>query len=477
MAGKPLFDENGGFLGYRGLCTDVTDREEYRRRIEFAAKHDYLTESYNRSTFLEFLDLLSQSPTWSTSALLCIDLDQFKSVNDEFGHAMGDNLLKAVVKRILSCVRSEDRVFRLGGDEFAVALPGGDRDVATAIAKRIIERVSMPFNFGSTSIRIGASIGIALIDPRGTSGHIVHKRADLALYRAKSEGRGTFRFADNDLETSLERAVSMEHELSRALSRGQIALMYQPIVDLRSGAIVSAEVLLRWTHPTLRAVPPKVFIPLLEQSGEITEIGRFVIEQAIEAAARVPHHVRLAINLSPLQLTDSGLQDLIARTLAAHDVPAAKIEFEITETTLLDGDVDKQGVLAAIQELGCRVCLDDFGTGHASLRVLEEFPFDKVKIDGSFINAERRNPRQRRILEAMIQLGLNLEVSVTGEGIETGEQLDELKELGCVEGQGFFLFEPMKFDQLVATILQDDPRQSESGAAFAPSAPTDSTEA
>lgn len=455
VAGKPLFDENDGFIGYRGLCTDVTDREEYRRRIEFAAKHDYLTESYNRSTFLEYLDSLSQSPAGTTSALLCVDLDEFKSVNDEFGHAMGDNLLKAVVKRIHSCVRSEDRVFRLGGDEFAVALPGGDRDLATAIASRIIERISMPFNFGSTSIRIGASIGIALIDPRGASGHIVHKSADLALYRAKSEGRATFRFADNEFDTALEHGVALERDLSHALSRHQLALMYQPIVELSSGIIASAEVLLRWTHPVLGAVPPKVFIPLLEQSGEIAEVGAFVIMQAIEAAAHVPHDVRLAINLSPVQLTDSGLRDLIGQALAVHAVPAAKIEFEITETTLLDGDVDKQGVLAAIQELGCRVCLDDFGTGHASLRVLEEFPFDKVKIDGSFINVERKNQRQRHILEAMIQLGRNLDVTVTGEGVETREQLEELMELGCVEGQGFFLFEPMKFDELVGVILQN----------------------
>lgn len=456
VAGKPLFDEDGEFLGYRGLCTNVTDREEYRRQLEFAAKRDYLTDSFNRSTFLEFLDSLSQSSAWPSSALLCVDLDEFKSVNDEHGHAMGDSLLKAVVKRMLSCVRSDDRVFRLGGDEFAVAIPGGDRAEAAAVATRIIERVSMPFNFGNASIRIGASIGIALIEPGGAPGHIAHKSADLALYRAKSEGRGTFRFADGNLDAQLDGGVSMERDLSHALSREQIGLVYQPIVDLRSGAIVSAEVLLRWTHPVLGTVPPKVFIPLLEQSGEIKEVGAFAIERAIAAAAQMPDGVRLAINLSPIQLGDRRLRDVVARSLVGQNVSASKVEFEITETKLLDGDVDKQGILAGIQDLGCRICLDDFGTGHASLRVLEEFPFDKVKIDGAFVNAERTNRRQRRILEAMIQLGRSLDVTVTGEGIETREQLEELVELGCDEGQGFFLFEPMTFDRLIDVILRSN---------------------
>lgn len=454
IAGKPLFDEDGGFLGYRGLCTDVTDREEYRRRIEFAAKHDYLTDSLNRSTFLEFLDALVHSQTVSTSALLCIDLDNFKRVNDEFGHAVGDSLLKDVVRRIISCIRDEDRIFRLGGDEFAIAIPGGDRVEATTIAKRVIERVSMPFRYGQTTIQVGASIGIALIEAGGTSGDIVHKQADLALYRAKAEGKSTFCFADDDLNTEHQRILAMEQELAHALDYGQLSLVYQPIIDLRSYTIVAAEVLLRWTHPTFGAVPPDVFIPLLEQSGRIADVGIFVIREAIRAAANIPASVRLAINLSPIQLAEHNLPHVIAVALDANNVSPQQIDFEITESRLLDGDVDKQGVLAAIREMGCRICLDDFGTGHSSLRLLEEFPFEKIKIDGSFISRDRANTRQRQILEAMIQLGRSLDIPVTGEGVETQEQATELATLGCIEGQGFFFFSPMDLGHLLQAIEQ-----------------------
>lgn len=454
LAGKPLFDEGGAFLGYRGLCTDVTDREEYRRRIEFAAKHDYLTDSLNRSTFLEFLDSLAQSSAVSTSALLCIDLDKFKNVNDEFGHAVGDNLLKDVVRRMLSCVRDEDRIFRLGGDEFAIAIPGGDRTEATAIARRVIERVSMPFRYGQATIQIGASIGIALIEAGGAPGDIAHKQADLALYRAKADGRGTFRFADDESDTAGQRIVVMERELARALSHGQFSLAYQPIVDLRSRRIVAAEVLLRWTHPTFGAVPPGVFIPLLEHSGQIASVGTFVIREAISVAANIPGSVRLAINLSPLQLAELGVRDVIEQALHVNRVSPGQIDFEITESRLLDGDVDKQGVLAAIRELGCRICLDDFGTGHSSLRLLEEFPFEKIKIDASFISGERKNGRQKQILEAMIQLGRTLDIPVTGEGVETEDQAKDLVALGCIEGQGFFFFPPLDLDDFLQAIEQ-----------------------
>lgn len=455
IAGKPVFDEGGGFAGFRGLCTDVTEKEEYRRRIEFAASHDYLTETYNRSTFLEFLNQIALSENIRQSALLCIDLDQFKSVNDNFGHAVGDELLRAVVKRIVTCVRAEDRVFRLGGDEFAVAIPGGDEAQATAVAERIIERVCKAFRVGDATIRVGASIGIALIDADGSSGEAAHKRADLALYRAKSSGRGTFCFADDALDEPLEHALAMQQALSLALERSEMRVAYQPIVELSSGKVVAVEALLRWTHPTYGAVPPDVFIGLLEQSGKIGPVGDFVMAEALRTAARVGNGVRFAINLSPRQLADSEFPRRIDDQLRSHGVDAQFVEFEITETGLLDGDAQRQAVLHAIKRLGCRISLDDFGTGHSSLRLLDEFPFDKMKIDASFVNQEDAHSRRPHILHSMIRLGRELGLTVTGEGIETEAQADRLLSLGCDEGQGFFFFKPMSSESLLSVLQRD----------------------
>ena len=449
FSGKPIFGVEGKFLGYRGVCSDVTEREEYRLKIEFSATRDYLTKVYNRASFNRILEEFCRRESHSQTALLCIDLDHFKSVNDNFGHAMGDEMLIAVSRRIATCVRGEDRVFRLGGDEFAIAIPGADRERAKAVANRIVEKLTEPFHFRQIEAKVGASVGIALIPDDGDTPDVVHRKADIALYRAKSDGRGGYRMFDRKLDNQVEIAQDMQLALRSAVDEKQLSLMFQPIVELRTGNIVSAEALLRWEHPDFGLVPPSVFVPLLEQSGQIIAVGEAVISWAVRISAMIREDISLAINLSPHQLTDASLPQKIFGSLSKEKVSASRVEFEITESSLLGNDARKLDVLREIKKIGCRISLDDFGTGYSSMRLLDEFPFDKLKIDESFINGDASDSRRAHILEAMIQLGKRLGLAIVGEGISTKEQADRLVGLGCSEGQGFYFMEPIVSDEFV----------------------------
>jgi diguanylate cyclase (GGDEF)-like protein len=436
VSGKPLFDAAGRITGFRGLWSDVTDREEYKNALKFAADRDYLTKLYNRSAFNDILLSSCQGGKNVTASLICIDLDHFKRVNDNFGHSIGDNLLIAVSKRLYLCIRAEDHVFRLGGDEFAILLCNGGRGQAAGVARRVIEQISRPFVISGVRLQIGASIGIALMPAEAADPDTWHRHADTALYHSKANGKCTYSFFEEGAEDPFSsRKIALQMDESVALD--QLFLVFQPIVDLRTRRIVAAEALLRWRHPVFGIVQPQDFVPILEKSGQIARVGAFVIEQATRVAARLRPDIIVSINISPLQLADIDLPRKLLSALDAAGLAAGRIELEITESSLLEKDLQKLEVLRQIRTLGCGIALDDFGTGYASLLLLEQFPFSKIKIDGSFVREPGDDARRHLILTSIIKLANDLGICVAAEGIEAEKQARTVFELGCQLGQGF----------------------------------------
>lgn len=449
LAGRPTIDTLSEFNGFRGVGRDITDMQRAREKVDFLATHDPLTKLFNRESFGTHLAEICKMSSGPNAALLCLDLDFFKAVNDKFGHGMGDAILVAVADRLRACVRHPDKAFRLGGDEFAVILRGSDQEQAVVIARRIVERIAQPFGINGVTIGLGACVGIAQIPLDTSFPELVHRNADLALYRAKEEGRNTFRIFDAAVDFHFDNARTLQMHLAETLAQDQLFLEYQPILDLVTGRVTGAEALLRWTLKDGTVVSPSVFVPMLESSGQITPVGNWVIEQSLKTVAALRSGISMAINLSVLQLSDRNLPDKIKQAISDNRIPSERIEFEITETSLLDNDSQKLAVLQEIKKFGCRISLDDFGTGFSSLRLLDEFPFDKLKIDGSFVRNGHDSPRRMPILQAMIRLGRELNLVVTAEGIESQEQADELKSLGCHEGQGFHFYRPVNEHELV----------------------------
>jgi diguanylate cyclase (GGDEF)-like protein len=456
ISGKPIHDTAGVFLGYRGLCADVTERELYKQRLEISANCDYLTKIYNRAYFNRILERVCQNGSQMNAALLCLDLDHFKPVNDTFGHAVGDDLLVAVAKRITSCVRSEDYVFRLGGDEFAVMLVDGGVEMASAVADRIIKKLSQPFTIQTNQIRVGTSIGIALVSEDRNTPDIVQSDADAALYGSKLQGRGTFVIFDEHSNPQFEFEQVLQVELSNALARGQFGLLFEPVVDLLTQKIVAAETLLSWRHPVYGMIPPGKFIPLLERSGQIGSVGLFVITQSIRVAALVPVQIFITINLSPFQLDDLGLPLKILTLLTDFHVDPTRIEFKITASGLLENDLQKLTVLSDVRKIGCKISLDDFGAGASSLRLLDAFQFDGLKIDAAFLRDLTQDSKRLLILISMIQLGKNLGLTVIGKGIDTQAQADRLVPLGCWLGQGGFFSPKLSQEELLDRLTARD---------------------
>jgi diguanylate cyclase (GGDEF)-like protein len=451
VSGKPLFDQAGRLTGFRGLWSDVTDREEYKNALKFAADRDYLTKLYNRSAFNDILLSTCQSATNTNASLLCVDLDHFKRVNDNFGHSIGDNLLIAVSKRLHLCIRSEDHVFRLGGDEFAILLSSGGRAQAAGVARRIIEQISRPFVISGVRLQIGASIGIALLSAADADPDTWHRHADTALYRSKVNGKCTYSFFGDGAEDPFSMRRNIALEMHESVPLDQLFLVFQPIVDLETRRIVAAEALLRWRHPVFGVVLPQDFVPILEKGGQIARVGAFVIEQATRVAARLRPDIIVSINISPLQLADIDLPRKILAALDAAGLASSRIELEITESSLLEKDLQKLEVLRQIRTLGCGIALDDFGTGYASLLLLEQFPFSKIKIDGSFVREPGDDARRHLILNSIIKLANDLGICVAAEGIETAKQAQTVHELGCLLGQGFYFFPGLQEEAFLAT--------------------------
>jgi diguanylate cyclase (GGDEF)-like protein/PAS domain S-box-containing protein len=438
MAHQPTVD--GGWVA---TYEDVTERRHAEARIVFMARHDALTNLPNRVLFAERIEqALVQMGRGSGFAVLCLDLDYFKQVNDTLGHPVGDQLLRAVAERLQACAREVDTVARLGGDEFAIV----QRDVkypeaAAILARRIVEVVSAPYQLEGHCVTIGVSIGIALAPADGALCERLLKSADLALYRAKAEQRGVWRFFEAEMDARLQARRRLELELRDALANEQLHLVYQPIYDLERERICGFEALLRWQHPTRGLVSPSEFIPIAEEIGLIVSFGEWVLYQACAEASKWPEHVKLAVNVSAAQFKSDRLVHTVIDALATSGVKAQRLELEITESVLLADSGTTFNILHSLRGLGVLISMDDFGTGYSSLSYLRSFPVDKIKIDQSFIRGLAATDGSDMIVRALIGLGRSLGMLTTAEGVETAEQLSQLRMEKCNEVQGY-LFSP-----------------------------------
>jgi diguanylate cyclase (GGDEF)-like protein len=431
--------------GWVATFEDVTERRDAQAQIFHMARHDALTNLPNRTLFREQLEhALRLIKRNEKVAVFCIDLDHFKDVNDSLGHPIGDELLKEVGRRLGQCVREGDTVSRLGGDEFAIVQIGGEVQVAeaSAVASRVIEVVGTPYLIQGHQVIVGASIGISVAPGDGSDPDQLLKNADMALYRAKADGRGAFRFFETGMDARAQARRLMEVDLRAALLRGEFEVYYQPIYDLKADQIICFEALLRWNHPLRGLIPPVEFIALAEETGLIIPIGDWVLRTACMNAVRWPQDVRVAVNLSPAQFKNRNLVTSVIAAVSASGLAANRLELEITESVLLE---DSEGTLATLhklRDLGVRISMDDFGTGYSSLSYLRSFPFDKIKIDRSFVHELATRGDSMAIVRAVTGLGKSLGISTTAEGVETREQLALLRSEGCNEVQGFLFSQP-----------------------------------
>jgi diguanylate cyclase (GGDEF)-like protein len=438
---QPLAD--GGWVATH---EDITEQRRNEARIQHLARHDALTDLPNRVLFREHLEQVStRSRGGETVGVLCVDLDYFKGVNDTLGHSIGDAVLKKVSQRLLDCARESDIVARLGGDEFAVLEARLERpEDASVLAGRIVKAIGEPFEIEGHRILIGASVGIAVAPVDGEDGPSLMKHADLALYRAKGEGRGTYHFYEKGLDAALQERRSTETALRSALLRNEFRLMFQPLINLAANRICSFEALVRWQHPERGLLQPSEFIPVAEETGLIVPIGEWVLREACATAATWPNHISIAVNLSPFQFRKNrNLIEHVKSALSAAGLSPDRLELEITESVLLADNELALHTLHQLKELGVRIAMDDFGTGYSSLSYLRRFPFDKIKIDQSFVHDTSGSADGLAIVKAVIGLGRSLGITTTAEGVETEAELDMIREQGCTEVQGFLFSVPL----------------------------------
>ena len=442
--------------GWVAIHEDITERQKAEAHIAHLARHDQLTDLPNRVFFREELDKnLRRLRHGERFAVLCLDLDRFKSVNDTLGHSIGDKLLRAVASRLAGCIDERDFVARLGGDEFAVVQANiGRPEDASTLGSRIIERLNEPYEIDGQQLDIGVSIGIAIAPADGKNADQLLKNADLAMYRAKADGRGSYCFFEPEMDARIQARRALELDLRSALASGQLQLYYQPLVNAKTGEVRCFEALLRWFHPRLGMVPPAEFVPLAEESGLIGPLGQWVLRAACAEAAKWPSQFRVAINLSPIQFKNLNLVKVILGALAASGLPASQLELEITESVLLEADSKTLAVLHELHALGIRIVMDDFGTGFSSLNYLRSFPFDKIKIDKSFVHDVSKGGDSIAIVRAIIDLARALKIEVVAEGVETVDQLNHLVAEGCTEMQGFYFSKPAPIESF-EQVLQE----------------------
>jgi diguanylate cyclase (GGDEF)-like protein len=431
--------------GWVATHEDVTEQRRIEARVRHLARHDALTDLPNRVLFREeMVKLEARIARQETVAVLCLDLDHFKAVNDTLGHGIGDEVLVEVAKRLKECARESDVLARLGGDEFAILVHSLESPQdAAAVADRMVKSVALPMEIEGHNISIGTSIGIALAPVDGQDAEVLLKKADLALYRAKGEGRGDYHFFEQGMDEALQHRRALETGLRVALARNQFRLMYQPLLDLETNRVCCLEALLRWDHPERGLIPPTEFIPIAEETGTINAIGQWVLREACRTASTWPEHVRVAVNLSPIQFKSRTLVDHVVAALSEAGLAPSRLELEITESLLLSNTELTLQTLHRLRGLGVRISMDDFGTGYSSLSYLRAFPFDKIKIDRTFMNGLGPRENSMAIIKAVIGLGQSLGMSTTAEGIETEEQLSAVREQGCNEAQGFLFSPPL----------------------------------
>lgn len=454
--------------GWVATHLDVTERQRTEARIAYMAHHDALTDLPNRVLLREWLENALAGARRGTRrlAVLMLDLDRFKEVNDTLGHQVGDALLKAVADRLRSCIRETALIARLGGDEFAILDEVIDPFVdASALASRIQAALSKPFDLGDHQVRTRTSIGIAMLPGDGNNPDEVLKNADLALYRAKNCGRGTHRFFEPEMDQLMQARRDLERDLRNALARGEFRLHYQPTVNLRSGEISGCEALLRWQHPKRGLIPPADFLPLAEETGLIAPIGEWVLWTACQEAAGWPDKLHIAVNLSPAQFRGGELQPAIMRALGASGLAPRRLELEVTEAVMMQDREAAFTTLRRLHELGVRIALDDFGSGYSSLDFLQNFPFDKIKVDRNFIGQLLAPKKEARVIaRAVLRFAVSLGRITAAEGVETKEQLDILHAESCTEMQGYYFSAP-KCAAEIAAILAAAPVKKAASAA------------
>jgi len=433
------------------LKVEIADREESQARSQYLAYHDSLTGLGNRLLFKEQLEealndvLITPHPL----AVLFLDLDGFKAINDTLGHSIGDMLLKSVAGRLNDILPRTDRIARLGGDEFAILQISAPQPTSSvALAKKIIEVVSLPYSIEGHNVTIGASVGIAL----GHAGNIntanFMKSADLAMYAAKYDGRGTYRMFDPEMDAIVQVRRALERDMRTALAQDGFKLFYQPLVNLQTKKVTAFEALMRWNHPERGMVPPSEFIPVAEEIGLIVQLGEWALRQACGDAMGWPDYVSVSVNLSPLQFAKGSLVATVMNALASSGLPASRLELEITESVLLEKSERNIGILNQLRDLGVRISMDDFGTGYSSIGYLRSFQFDKIKIDQSFVRDLLVDKGSLAIVRAIAGLGVSFGMTTTAEGVETEEQMRCLNLEGCIEVQGFLYSKPVPADEI-----------------------------
>ena len=447
-------------LGWVATHEDITEQRHTELKIEHMAHHDSLTDLANRVLLNARLDeVLGRAAGNGMVAVHHLDLDRFKAVNDTFGHLGGDTLLRAVAERLRGLVRPGDVIARMGGDEFVIVqAPITDVSEAAELAQSVVDGISEPIGIDSHQAVVGVSIGIAVSPNDGSTPVKLLRNADLALYRAKADGRCTFRFFESSMDEQMQSRRTMEQDLRKALSSGEFELHYQPVVNLNSGEISGFEALVRWNHPEHGMIPPSAFIPLAEEIGFIVPLGEWIIRQACFTARNWPENLRVAVNISAVQFRNAGLPQIIVGALAASGLDPARLEIEITETVLLQDKAATLAVLHQLRALGIRIAMDDFGTGYSSLTYLQSFPFDKIKIDRSFVKDITENAGSLNIVRAVAALAQGMGMVATAEGVETNEQLEQIRAEGCTEMQGYLFSRPLPAADIERLFLSNQRR-------------------
>lgn len=457
--GRPIYDTFNNFLGFRGSGSDLTEKRRSEQHATRLAHFDSLTGLANRFQMSQTLEKILNAPHQEhrACAVFLLDLDRFKQVNDTMGHPVGDALLKQVAQRLENTVGQAGRVGRLGGDEFQVILPGRiGRQRLADLAMAVIEQVSQPYSIEGSRVVIGASIGVALSPDDGVTSEAIIRNADLALYAAKDRGRGVHHFYDADLHSDAEERRQLEHDLRDAVTQGGLELHYQPVVHTTTEKITGLEALLRWTHPVKGPISPAKFVPIAEETGLIAQIGEWALRTACHDLATWPERVRVAVNVSSLQFANPALPAIVTSALAAAQVDPARLELEITESVFLGDNDGTEAMFAALKAIGVRLALDDFGTGYSSLGYLKRAPFDKIKIDQSFVRgATMPGSRNGAIIAAIVSLAEALDMETTAEGVETLDELSLIRELGCSHVQGYIYSKSLDAVEARACLVGD----------------------
>jgi diguanylate cyclase (GGDEF)-like protein len=449
---SPIFGAEGEVVRLLSIGRDITEKRHAEQQIAYLAHHDPLTGLANRLLFRQTLEQALTCISHSGRlAVHCLDLDQFKGVNDTLGHPAGDALLRQVAERLRGCVRESDTIARLGGDEFAIIQTKLRRpEDAANLAQRVVEALGEAYDLDGQQVTVGTSVGIALAPDNGATPDEIVRNADIALYRAKADGRGTFCFFMSEMDGAVRLKQELKTGLRTALIRDELELHFQPLVELCSGEVTCFEALLRWRHPVRGLVSPVDFIPVAEETGMIAPLGEWALRAACREAIRWPPPIRVAVNLSPVQFRSHDLLRAVTGALAESGLAAERLELEITETVLLRDD--NLAILHQLRGLGVRIALDDFGTGYSALGYLRRFPFDKIKIDRSFVTDLPDREEANAIARAILGLGRSLGIAVAAEGVETARQLAALRSEECGEAQGYFFSRPVPAGEVLAVI-------------------------